>query len=44
MKQITEIMTRYNPGLISIEIPEEAMDVEMTVVAIQLEGKVTLKF
>jgi alpha-L-fucosidase len=33
-----------NPGLISIEIPEEAMDEEMTVVALQLEGKVTLKF
>jgi alpha-L-fucosidase len=33
-----------NPGLISIEIPAEAMDEEMTVIAVQLEGKVALKF
>jgi len=33
-----------NPGLVSIEIPSSAMDEEMTVVAIQLEGKLALKF
>jgi alpha-L-fucosidase len=33
-----------NPGLISIEIPAEALDEEMTVIAVQLEGKLALKF
>jgi alpha-L-fucosidase len=33
-----------NPGLVSIEIPEAALDEEMTVVAVQLEGKLQLKF
>jgi alpha-L-fucosidase len=33
-----------NPGLVSIEIPAEALDEEMTVVAVQLEGKLKLKF
>jgi len=33
-----------NPGLISIEIPLEAMDGRMTVIAVQLEGKIALKF
>jgi alpha-L-fucosidase len=33
-----------NAGLISIEIPAEAMDKEMTVIAVKLEGKLSLKF
>ena len=33
-----------NPGLVSIEIPASALDEEMTVVAVQLEGKLALKF
>jgi alpha-L-fucosidase len=33
-----------NAGLISIEIPAEAMDEQMTVIAVQLEGKIALKF
>ena len=33
-----------NPGLVSIEIPAGALDEEMTVVAVQLEGKLALKF
>jgi alpha-L-fucosidase len=33
-----------NPGLVEISIPEEAMDTEMTVIAVQLEGKIALKF
>jgi alpha-L-fucosidase len=33
-----------NPGLITIEIPQEAMDGSMTVIAVQLEGKIALKF
>jgi alpha-L-fucosidase len=33
-----------NPGLVSISVPEEALDQEMTVVAVQLEGKLMIKF
>jgi len=33
-----------NPGLMEISIPNEAMDEEMTVVAVQLDGKLSLKF
>jgi alpha-L-fucosidase len=33
-----------NPGLIAIEIPREAQDALMTVIAVQLEGKIALKF
>ena len=33
-----------NPGLITIEIPREAMDAHMTVVAVLLDGKIKLKF
>ena len=33
-----------NPGLVEISIPEEAMDPEMTVIAILLDGKLSLKF
>jgi alpha-L-fucosidase len=33
-----------NPGLIEIEIPAEAMDLEMTVIAVMLDGKIRLKF
>jgi alpha-L-fucosidase len=33
-----------NPGLISIEIPAEALDEQMTVIAVLLEGKIALKF
>ncbi len=33
-----------NPGLVSIEIPAEALDEQMTVVAVLLDGKITLKF
>jgi alpha-L-fucosidase len=33
-----------NAGLVSIELPEEAMDEEMTVIAVQLEGKLLMKF
>jgi alpha-L-fucosidase len=33
-----------NPGLVEIYIPEQAMDPEMTVIAVQLEGKLRLKF
>ena len=33
-----------NPGLITIEIPAEAMDEQMTIIAVQLEGKIALKF
>jgi alpha-L-fucosidase len=33
-----------NPGLVEISIPAEAMDPEMTVIAVLLEGKLSLKF
>jgi alpha-L-fucosidase len=33
-----------NPGLVEISIPEAALDGEMTVVAVQLEGKINIKF
>jgi len=33
-----------NPGLVEIGIPVEALDEEMTVVAVQLEGKLQVKF
>ncbi|MCU0369977.1 MAG: alpha-L-fucosidase [Bacteroidales bacterium] len=33
-----------NPGLITIEIPQEALDAYMTVVAVMLDGKLNLKF
>jgi len=33
-----------NPGLIEISVPAEALDEEMTVIAVQLDGKVVLKF
>jgi len=33
-----------NPGLITIEIPQEALDVHMTVVAVLLDGKIALKY
>ena len=33
-----------NPGLVEIGIPEEAMDPEMTVIAVLLDGKLRLKF
>jgi alpha-L-fucosidase len=33
-----------NPGLIEISIPEEALDAEMTVIAVLLDGKIALKF
>ena len=33
-----------NPGLVSIIIPEAALDEEMTVIAVQLDGKLALKF
>jgi alpha-L-fucosidase len=33
-----------NPGLISIEIPAEALDEQMTVIAVLLDGKIELKF
>lgn len=33
-----------NPGLISIEIPAAAFDEDVTVVAVQLEGKISLRF
>jgi alpha-L-fucosidase len=33
-----------NPGLVEISLPEEAVDSEMTVVAVQLAGKLKLKF
>jgi alpha-L-fucosidase len=33
-----------NPGLITIEIPQEATDGRMTVIAVQLDGKIALKF
>jgi len=33
-----------NPGLITIEIPQEALDGQMTVIAVLLDGKIALKF
>jgi alpha-L-fucosidase len=33
-----------NPGLVEISIPEAALDGEMTVIALQLEGKISIKF
>jgi alpha-L-fucosidase len=33
-----------NPGLIEIEVPEVAMDEEMTVIAVLLEGKLSVKY
>jgi alpha-L-fucosidase len=33
-----------NPGLVEITIPDEASDQDMTVIAVQLDGKVALKF
>jgi len=33
-----------NPGLVEITIPEDAMDTEMTVIAVLLDGKLLLKF
>lgn len=33
-----------NPGLVEISVPAEALDEEMTVVAVQLEGKLQVKF
>jgi alpha-L-fucosidase len=33
-----------NPGLISIEVPYEALDEQMTVIAVLLKGKVAIKF
>ncbi len=33
-----------NPGLVEISIPVEAMDEEMTVIAVMLEGKIRVKY
>jgi alpha-L-fucosidase len=46
LEQITWLKPWWsvNPGLISIEIPADEQDEEMTVIAVQLEGKISLKF
>jgi alpha-L-fucosidase len=46
LEQITWLKPWWsgNPGLISIEIPAEALDEQMTVIAVLLDGKITLKF